>query len=278
MDAARQVLRFSIPGSITLLLTAGLLGLGRLLQGDPLEGIAASVADNMGGLVPVLATIPVGFVVYQVYYSTYRPFVWPWPGPGRGPWIRIDRGAQVLSALSAGQRAAVADLFEVELSLEPAAEPVRSGVGRRLRALELRDDYRFMHEDPEGHYRRRWRTNWDVMRVLVEISDGSDVGAVIKAEYTILSDLYHALGACRTGVQVAWGVSLIISLGYVLEGNGELSDAMAAAALGGVPSALLAWIFHRTRGQTWMSAQAALKLGLVGLFKRRPDLLEPPLR
>lgn len=278
MDTARQVLRFSIPGSITLLSALGFLVVGRLLQHDSWEGIADAVSTNVSAVVAIFAAIPLGFLIYQVYYSTYRALVWPWPWPWAPDehWVRIDRGAQILASLPAGQRKQIEAAFDVRLELDPILQRATSWAGSQAHAYELRPSFvaaaKQRGENPYTLYRKQWQLNWNVVRALVEISDGSDIGGAIKSEYTILSDLYHALGACRTGVQIAWSISSAACVGYVIAGEG-LGASLLSVALTLIVAAAMFWVFHRTRGSTWSSAQAAMTLGLTGLFKRRPDLL-----
>jgi uncharacterized membrane protein YjfL (UPF0719 family) len=57
MDTARQVLRFSIPGSVTLLLAIGFLIIGRLLQGNSWSDIALVVRGNVSAVVAIFASI-----------------------------------------------------------------------------------------------------------------------------------------------------------------------------------------------------------------------------
>lgn len=276
MDTARQVLRFSIPGSVTLLAIAGFLVLGRLLQGDSWEAVGEAVAENVSAVVAIVAAIPIGFLIYQIYYATYRAVVWPWrPRPLQRDmrWVRIDRGAQVLSLLPGEQRQRIEALFDVELHLQPILERENSWLGRRAHAFRLTDE--FINESQATaleRYRKRWQENWNIVRALVELSDGSAHGGAIRSEYTTLSDIYHALGACRAGVQLAWVVSFIASVAYVIDGQ-SFFQSLLTMAVTFVVTLVLFWVFHRARGHTWVSAQESLKFGLTGLFRQRPDLL-----
>jgi energy-coupling factor transporter transmembrane protein EcfT len=281
MDTARQVLRFSIPGSVTLLLVIGYLILGRMLQHDDWNGISAAVSENVSAVVAIVAAIPLGFVIYQVYYASYRALVWPWPWPVARDhhWVRIDRGQQILSRLPADQITRIENTFEIELDLTPALEPTTSWIGQLGHANKLREEYKSRKIDPAiepvdpyERYKRRWRRNWDVVRALMELSDGTETGSGIKAEYVTLSDLYHALGACRTGVQIAWFVAAVPSLAYVFAGEDPVGSALALLITLLISLAFFS-IFHLTRGRTWTSAQAAMALGLTGLLKRKPELL-----
>ncbi len=280
MDTARQVLRFSIPGSVTLLIGTAYLILGRLFQGDSWAGIESAVAGNVSAAVVIFAVIPLGFLIYQVYYSSYRAFVWPWPWRwSRGdPWVRIDRGAQVLKDLPKKQLKMIEAAFEVKLAVhEPVLYKVLNPIGLLAHAYVLKHEYNEEAEmDGETSYSRyqtRWQMHWNVVRALVDISVDGDSGGAIRSEYTILSDLYHAIGACRTGVLLAGFTSIFASLGYVIAGGsgwGFLWSFLSTIVLGNI----FFFVLHRARGNTWASAQAGLTMGLTGLFNRRPDLLE----
>lgn len=276
MDTARQVLRFSIPGSITLLLVAGFLVLGRLLQGDSWDAVGQAVKENVSAVVAIFAAIPIGFIIYQIYYATYRAVVWPWrprPWSSGERWVRIDRGAQVLSKLPPEQLDHIKALFGVKLDLNPILTPEETWLGKRAHAYRLREE--FVTEakaNAQERYRDRWQENWNVVRALVEISDGSDVGGAIRSEYTTLSDIYHALGACRAGAQLAWIVSAVACISYIVDGQGVWNSLLTMAITLFV-TLIVFWVFHRARGHTWVSAQESLKFGLTALFKRQPDLL-----
>lgn len=276
MDTARQLLRFSIPGSITLLLIAGFLVLGRLLHGDSWDGVGQAVRDNVSAVVAIFAAIPIGFLIYQVYYATYRAVVWPWrprPLSSDERWVRVDRGAQVLFLLPLEQRRRIEALFGVKLKLHSILDPEPTWLGRRAHAYRLKEEFIAEGPRPLERYRDRWQENWNIVRALVEISDASELGGAIRAEYTTLSDIYHALGACRAGAQLAWIVSFIASSAYVVDGQ-SVWGSLSTMALTFVITLILFWVFHRARGHTWVSAQESLKFGLTALFKRRPDLLE----
>lgn len=276
MDTARQVLRFSIPGSITLLTIAGYLVLGRLLQEDSWDAVGHAVAENVSAVVAIVAAIPVGFLIYQIYYATYRAVVWPWrPRPFKDGkrWVRIDRGRQILALLPPDQQARISKLFGIELKLDSILYQERSWLGRRAHAFSLKYEYWAEGPDPLGRYRDRWQENWNIVRALVEISDSTDAGKAIRSEYMTLSDIYHALGACRAGVQLAWVVSALACIAYIFDGQSFWAS-LLTMMLTLIATLVLFWVFHRARGHTWVSAQESLKFGLTALFKRRPDLLE----
>jgi hypothetical protein len=280
MDTARQVLRFSIPGSITLMIGLGLLVLSRVLQGDDWGGIESAVRGNVSAVAVIFSTIPLGFFIYQMYYAAYRAFVWPWPWKWSEEklWVRSDRGANVLEGLPVKQLAEIENLFGVELNLDaPTLEKVNTWLGRTAHAHVLAPAFvkaaLEAKEHPYERYRKRWSEHWNIVRALIEISDDStNSGSALRSEYTTLSDLYHALGACRIGVLLAEFTSIFAGIGYGMSG-GSWWGALANFGVVVVIGTAFFFIFHRARGNTWLSAQHSLTLGLTGLFRRQPGLL-----
>src|SRR4051794_37856696 len=117
MDAARQLVRFSIPGAVLLLLGIGNFLIFQRCQGVDVSTSSEQIRDNVAALVGVLATIPVGFIIYQVYYALYGPLVRTWPFPWGGRLVRIDRGSQVLKDLEDDQIRALRNIFDRPLDV-----------------------------------------------------------------------------------------------------------------------------------------------------------------
>ena len=314
MDAARQVLRFSIPGSVLLLLVFGYIVAGQLIEGVPLAQISHRAAQNVGAAVAILASIPLGFVVYQLYYLSFHPFVRVGLRWGRR-WPRIDRGGRVLSILSPDElddlnRAfgiAEAEVVEAKdesvpedrLDTDPDPLDVDPGWGgtvgsdnwleylgvQRLSPRYLAQFSRINPDDPLANreayklaadrYEKRWYRNWDALRALIDQAKSVPEGEVVKNEYTTLSDIYHALGACRTAATMAWVVSAILLALNVSWGGADPGDAAIAVLVTGLVSAFLWWVLNETRRQTWKSAQRALQYGLRYVLHRHPNLLTP---
>src|SRR4051794_14751691 len=111
MDVARQVLRFTIPGSLFLISSLGLIIMGRVIAGDDLRATVDAIGELVSPAVAVLATIPIGFIVFQVYYVSYRPALWPFYSLAH-PWVRLDRGSQILDVYTGEQVDAIARAFQ----------------------------------------------------------------------------------------------------------------------------------------------------------------------
>jgi hypothetical protein len=269
MDVARQVLRFSIPGSLFLISSLGLIIMGRVIAGDDLGDTIDAIGDNLSPAVAVVAAVPIGFIVYQVYYVTYRPVLWPFSLLAH-PWVRLDRGSQILSVFSHEQVQAIGRAFEEpHIDTTKPYDRAQSGIAHLLRILRLNDEY----IDRQGGkkqavkaYKARWGLNWNVLRAVVDLSEAKAETAVVKREYVALSDLYHALGASRTALWMGWWTSVIaalIDLGYE---DGSLFNDTIGVVAGALLALGLVLVLHATRRQTWDSAEASLKYGLLVVF------------
>ena len=289
MDAARQILRFSIPGSVLLLAYFAFFAISRRCQGVHLADSAAGLKMNISPVVGIAATIPIGFLVYQLYYFNYGPVVRFWPFPWGGSLVRMDRGSQVLHRLPKPQRDALSAVFGVRFDLEAphvrAVRPrhwwqlwkVRPWLWYALKMLHLKDSWkrgdRADRKVREERYAKRWHRNWDALRAVVDIAASTESTRQIRAEYIVLSDLYHALGACRTATALAW-LACVVDV-YVLH-PGRILDRQAGAAAGFVIVTALAIamliVIQVSRGRTWKSAASSMAFSLRWLLRQHPEL------
>ncbi len=287
MDAARQVLRFSIPGAVLLLNGMLCFMIYRRVQGVGFEQTSALMRANVEPLVGVLATIPVGFVVYQAYYFNYGPTVKPWPLRWDGRTVRADRGYQVLCKLPRPMVAAMARDFKISVDLTHADERAPDPGPFHRHPLKksfywlliFRLDPEWTAGEPDRDARReayscRWHDNWDALRALVDIAATLPGAGQIKDEYVALADLYHALGAARTAVSASWMAAVVLALTHI----GRIAAAPLQCALGllliTTLSTMLWVVFHIARRRTWKSAASFLRVALRWLLLRNTDLFE----
>lgn len=276
MDTARQVVRWSIPGSV-LMVIAATFYLSPVLVSDYLGW-----QINSGDLTPAevalltLLTIPVGFLVYQSYYSGYGA-VWL-----RGI-VNSDRGAVVLEKLPPrvmrGFRArcmpndspSPPEVTELEVPywalpgfLITGRAPRKSRKGATAHFLQLalwhkRAVNRGEYRKAAGAYQTCLLDNWQMVRMLVTIQEGGSLGRSLAAEYTTLSDIYHALGAVRAAVFVGGTLGPFISL---LAPAPSLTARIIGCAVSLVLSCLLFRIMWRNRRRTHDRLCATLQHGL----------------
>jgi hypothetical protein len=291
VDTARQILRFSIPGSIFLLHGSVCYLVYRRLQGTAFIDSSTLVKENVGALVAVLATIPIGFVIYQAYYFSYEPALRILSPRWGGRLVRADRGWQILKTLDPHQVKTLEQGFGCQIDRrEPhvMVPPVKhwyfhpwKALAHRTGMLEISPRYQSIssRKDRQEAFEEVWYRNWDVLRCTLDIAGSSPKSEEIKAEYTTLSDIYHSLGAARTAVSTAYLAVVTVALSH----PGRIYEKPAVSAIGIVIAGILSvglWaIFHSARGRTWRSARGSLQYGLRWLFWGRGDeLKEQPLR
>lgn len=289
MDSARQILRFSIPGSIFLLHGAVCYLVYRRFQGVSFVDASSTIQDNVAAVIAVAATIPVGFLVYQLYYFNYgpllRPFLLPWDCkllPWRGKLVRKDRGGTILLELDESQLKDIEDIFECEIDRDPIHQVVPEGKSllqklmKRSGVLVVSDAIDAQATDNKTLrrlYEDRWYVHWDALRSTMDLA--AYTGEHVKSEYTSLSDIYHSLGAARTAVLTAWVGIVAIAVSHM----GRIGEAPIEALGGLLAISTLTFatyvVLHVARGHTWRTAEVSLVFGLRWVLTRHAHALRP---
>ena len=225
MDSGRQVMRWSIPGLIFLLVFLGLhvAHLSMFTLKPPSTWLKAV---NAAGLVAAIAGgIPLGFIVYQFYYATYRSHV-GWSISKKFPWgfnnfiwaLRTDRGAVILQTFlqhggpreflehvagPTNQTVLIERIKAYGSQVKQGWPPLRLlGLTGHICSQPKTPSWRRCKECCDA-YELHFIDHWTLFQAIVDIVSGSAQHAVLKAEYTSGSDLYHALGASRRAVTLA---------------------------------------------------------------------------
>ncbi|HEY7594080.1 MAG TPA: hypothetical protein VH969_13090 [Actinophytocola sp.] len=247
MDSARQALRWSIPGLIFVLELVAFAAVWRLTSGDDPTDIIDGIGPTTA-LATILAGIPLGFLLYQLYYRNYRPYgrsvllFLRYPleirhglRQARPYWsfVRRDRGADILRRYY--QLGGHPNLVRRAWHEDPVpdredAARIRDVTAARTLFPNTRpSSFKVLTLDEPLHagcsaeepavcqkcryeYAKRFRWNWAVIMALLDYAGNRPDGAAIKLEYAAGSDIYHALGAARTAIATA----AIGSIGYRL--------------------------------------------------------------
>lgn len=270
VDTARQTLRYGIPGAIALAWATISYAVVGSVGDKTLSEALVPVSETVNAAVAILATIPTGWLCYQVYYFSYRPLVllrW-------GPWVRRDRGAEILEQLTQAQMARVAQLFPGDGVAVPYKRPYQGKpkLSTLLKFRSAREELGLPARVQRDAFRRQWHANWDVVRGLMNLI-ADDNGAELKAEATALGDVYHGIGASRFamygGLLAGSGYSA-----YQVLGSGHPTDKMSATfAVLLLVTAIFGSILHRVRRHTWRRWVATLGRGLRLYFAAHPDIL-----
>lgn len=285
MDTARQILRFSIPGSVFLLHAVVCYLIYRRIQGVPFADASEPIQDNITAVTAVLAAIPVGFLIYQFYYFTYEPVLRFLAFRWRGRYVRRDRGGQILRTLDPQHISRLEEIFGCKIELEeihspipPSKRPIRRlmhaggilEVAGTTKALPMQGERR------KQAYQDIWYTHWYALRSAVDIAASHSGGEQVKAEYTTLSDIYHSLGAANTAVLIAGFTVFLVSFSDFE----RITQAPELAFAGWAAVASLSFTIYAclytTRGRTWRTAAASLTYGLRWMHWRHGYALGKP--
>lgn len=253
MDAARQVVRWSIPGWILLLTLSLLQILTRLAQGRSLHDIAMSplLHDLSTAAVALVVTsgIPLGFIIYQAYYSSYGKVL-------IFGLVNRDRGAEILSALPEAIRSRLLVVEDCRADLEEMYEEVRSFLlphpFRRLRP-------EFRNRTGRRRYEAKVQTNWDIVRFWINYICIRQKAEAVKQEVTTMADIYHAMGAARAALLLACLLHFIYNVALT-EYTWTTPWRMPVALI--APYFFALWlfrVFERTRTHALNSLQSMLK-------------------
>jgi len=280
MDAARQLLRYSIPGSVFILALVLMQAALNLAQGDRVRDVSASVSSGIT-LATAAASLPIGFLVYQIYFGRYRAFAL---------WVaaRTDRGAVVLGHLTCGQRLTLHHDTGQRFDCRTGTR-TRRGLLLSVRPLRLdrrwlegpctTNDWcschltrpRYGDQSPRQAYRTKWAINWQVVMSLLDLYGNDPRYAAVKREYTSLSDLYHSLGASRAALVLAlaawFGYNTGFTgmrIGWSLEPHNLVAAGVTAAVL-----VLLAFL-SAARKQTQDALLSRLGISLRTLLTEHP--------
>lgn len=283
MDTARQILRFSIPGSIFLLYGTVCYLLYRRIEGVAFVEASNAIQDNVAAVIAVAATIPVGFLIYQLYYFSYEPVLKVLILPWRGKYVRRDRGGTILRTLEDDQLTHLESIFGCRIEREPLHDVVSkksllnklmvpSGileVAGPTKALPMKGKKR------QRTFEDRWYTHWHVLRSAMDIA--ASYNEQVKAEYTTLSDIYHSLGAARTAVVSAWlSASVLFGLSHHDWASQEPWKAAAGFVAITLVTAFAVGMLYVARGRTWRTVEASVSYGLRWVLWRHADELGLP--
>lgn len=259
MDAARQVVRWSIPGWVLLLVLVILQTLTRLGQGKSWNSIVTS--PLMNSLTPaavalvVTAGIPLGFIIYQIYYSWYGKVLLL-------DLVNRDRGAEVLLSIPEDIRSKLLVIDGYSADLEEMSVQVRSFIlpypFRRLRA-------EFRNREGRKRFEVKVQTNWDIVRFWLNYICIRYKADAIKVEVTTLADIYHGIGATRAALFSACVLHFIYNVFLTTYDWTSWSFALALV----YPYLAALWlfrVFERTRTAALNSLMSMLKHALSCFF------------
>jgi len=253
MDTARQVIRWSIPGWVFLFMLALLQILTWLGEGRPVGSIIEiGIPFITPGAVAMVVTagVPLGFILYQVYYSWYGavlPFCF----------VNRDRGAEILLALPQSVRDMLASIEGQALDLEDMSDCI-GPYFMPYPFRRLKSEYR--NTAGKTRFAEKVHHNWDLIRFWLHRICFINKTELLRSEVITLSDIYHAVGAARAALFLACLAHLLVNT-FVLQTNLLALWRLAAAVI--APYGLAFWlfrVFERTRSSALNSLLSILTL------------------
>jgi hypothetical protein len=142
MEPTSQLIRLSIPGSIFVLAGGATYAFAEVLWGSNLSSVESSTTLTTS-VTAIAASVPLGFLVYQVYYWRYSPYV-------IGDVVTRDRGRDALWHLPPEVLARLRTHFDARLDVRRHHRSVSTPFIRRLKLLRLNDELlRARYKDPK---------------------------------------------------------------------------------------------------------------------------------
>lgn len=304
MDSARQIIRFSIPGSILILVALFDYVFFRVALGGTI-GDVQSLQKLTTGIGLIAASVPFGFIVYQFYYWRYGPIKQWRFWPLKGSFVTYDRGGQIINRLPVEFRQRLRPLYGTRLDTRQQHRHTDRCPWRVLKFIEL--DTQLMSERysttdgvmgpeelPEGVeylreqdprvlrriYEDNWYENWAVFRSIMHLAAERGGAEEVRRDYTTLSDIYHSLGASRAAALTApcLTVPYVAYAWWPIVREQLFTSVVAVGAIAAL-SFVLAYVFHIARSNTWRSAEESAVYGLTAAYKTHSDFracLPPP--
>lgn len=241
----------------------------------------------------IAASIPIGFILYQIYYWRYSPHLW-------GTLVSRDRGRDALSGLSPELLNRLRTLFDARLDLRRHHQSVDWWPARKLHLLRLDegllreryktcdtdvpeptsgDDETAFHErddrSPRRIYRDNWYENWDVFCAVLDLVATRGKAPAVRQNFATLYEIYHALGASRVAIALGPGIAAVYAAAaHWNKVQQHLEASLIALFLVMSLVCGLTYVIHRARLSTWKSAVQKVRLDLRWCLEGTPDLLK----
>jgi len=201
MDTARQIIRWALPGWTAILFWTGFIAVNTFLHGQS-QTICLGILQKVNDLLLPLAgiAIPLGFIIYQLYYWVY----WDVPVPYlfRGIFINPrDRGREVLKDVEG--HVDFKQIFDHALIDAPKVPIVKKWglIPYKSRKVMMQ-------------YRQNWHLADSAWYLALSDERYKNTAEILEKRHQFLSDIYHSLSACYTALAVAY-LGYISTFGYI---------------------------------------------------------------
>ncbi len=263
MDTSRQLIRWSIPGAVLIMvLVLDEFMLALITKREVAGAVVGHQLDSGIAVLLIALGVPLGFLMNQIYYLL-------WDGMATwSPWfpVPLDRGRNVLTRLDP-EHLAVVDKRGLTVDL---SERAIFNSDKRIWKVGPRGRFELVENTREGRraYRLARRTNWRAVRWLMLYAVDKDDSEILRGEYGGRAETYHALGGSRyavlTATLVAFTYNAAVHADAIPSGWVDALAAGLAWSVLGFGAALVLW---RARANTLQAMQDVLVDGLRSTIK-----------
>jgi hypothetical protein len=165
--------------------------------GTAMQNSAISQLTTGAAALVVGAGVPLGFLIYQLYYEAFDN----WMPLSLAP---QDRGGDILRCLP-DQVKEKLKAYDSKLNFEEKCEPSKIMFLSLIFTSNLRRlKPEFRNHAGKDFYRETRQNNFEIIRFYLSIISMESHTDSFKNEYTNLSDIYNSIGAARMGLVLSF--------------------------------------------------------------------------
>lgn len=193
MDSARQIVRWALPGWMMLLFWMVFITITATLHESKVSLYWETLSYTQALLVPLgAAAIPMGFIIYQIYYWVY--WYVPIPSIARKNFADpVDRGREILS----GVRRQVD--FKIVFD-NPLVETESTAFSKPIPWIP----FSFKSVKTMTLYRKNWHLAESAWYLALSDERYKNTAEFLEKRNQFLGDIYHSLGACYNALFIAY--------------------------------------------------------------------------
>lgn len=255
MDSARQVIRWSMPGWIFLFGLTIFQSLQNIYVfgsvGAAMEHSALSQLTTGAAAIVIGSGVPLGFLIYQLYYHTYDK----WMPFSLAP---QDRGADILRNLPDHVRTKL-KVYEPNLDIDEMCEPSKIPLLRLIFGPDLlRLKPQFRDRTGKDRYRKNRQVNFEVIRFYLTVISTEVKSDNFRSEYTNLSDIYNAIGASRMALILSFVLYIFYNALSPAHRHGVITSYMVPLLMNVVVFGWIIAVIQSRRTRTGIACQEIL--------------------
>jgi hypothetical protein len=198
MDTGRQVIRWALPGWMAFIFWTIFMSVNTLVHGQN-QSIYLEILKKVNELIIPLAaaSIPLGFILYQLYYWVY--WFGSIPFPVGNKFIEpLDRGKEILAGVK--DSVDFKEIFDNPLKDTPPTALKKSGF-IYYKSTEIMEKYR-----------QNWHLSESAWYLALSDERYKNTAEFLEKRNQMLGDIYHSLGACYHALALAYGGYFIVFL------------------------------------------------------------------